>query len=141
MSFYVKLFNLALVIIKSPITRQLWTRYTGKPLTAQGFYEVAAQTRTFQKLQQHAEKGVKGAFEAAKFDPKNPNHYRPQAPEEYNPFATHLKAFKAAINAAKEAVDAESKGQQYKPSYPVKNHNYQPPAKPITKTNRLIDHK
>eukprot|EP00461_Guttulinopsis_vulgaris_P002769 UN02770 len=77
MSIYVKLFNLVLIVAKSPITRQIWQQYTGKPLTAKGFYEVISQTRTFQHLEKKAFGAAKAAEEAIKFDPKNPAHYRP----------------------------------------------------------------
>jgi hypothetical protein len=140
MSFYGTVFRIAVTIVRSPIFAQVWRHYTGKPLTAKAVFEEVSRTRTFQNLQAHAEKGAKSVVDAYKFDPKNPQHYKPQNKEDYDPLATKLKAIKTGFAAAKDALHAEHKGANYQPTYPINPAHYNPqPAKPITKTNRMIN--
>jgi hypothetical protein len=140
MAFFVKLLQISVTIVSHPAVRYAFQKYTGKPLSVKGAMELFQTTRYYAILQRHAEQAAKGVQETYHFDPKNPAHYKPVTQENYNPFTAKLKALKSGFTAAKEAVQAEAQGKEYKPSYPQPNQ-YKVPNKPITKNNRLIqDH-
>ena len=135
---FAQLLRLSILVVTHPAVRYAFHQYTGKPLSAKTALEMFQTTRYYSMLERHAKQAAKGFEETMNFDPKNPSHYRPVSPNEYNPFATKMKAMKSGFQAAREAVEAEAQGKEWKPSYPQPQ---QPAAKkPITKSNRLLDH-
>lgn len=138
-AFFGQILRLSILIVTHPAVRYAFQQYTGKPLTAKTALDMFQTTRYYAVLQKHANQAAKGFEETLKFDPKNPSHYRPVTPDQYNPFAAKMKALKSGFFAAREAVEAEAKGKEWKPTYPSKT-GFQSQKKPITKSSRLLDH-
>ena len=133
--------KVVLKVIRNPLfhvfVREL-TKGKNPIINEKVIIEKIANSRPVQEAVKKGGQVVEGAIDATMFNPKNPHHYRPEAPDSYNPFAVRFKALKSACVAARDAIKDVAAGRP--PTYNAAPYAApKKPTKPITKPDRIID--